>query len=302
MGSELAVPESRDIARSLPSDALYKLELAGQIASEILDERVIAWTEEGRTQEWIAGETGMGQSTVSDRQRRLGVEPKSKRGRPRREEIPEPGNSDGQDAEVVEPDEVLAPDVDVEAAEAAKRRLQISVAKLDGIAKALTGLPVEQAASACTTEELARAVDSYKTCEAAIREALKTLARCRKATRATERAEEESVRRAIAEGCRRLARRYPDLDLPDARRTVAHELNERDGLGYSKDLKTAAALKGRHRTVLAMEADGQPRNEPKRDDPKPRPVDPERVPPCSCFRPAAPTLDGRCSRCFGRVK
>jgi hypothetical protein len=111
VNAELVVPESRDVARDMPSQTLYALEIAGQIATELLDERVVAWTEEGKTQTWIASELGCVQSVVSDRQRRLGVEPRSNRGRPRKE-ISATDNSNGEvvDAEVVEPDEVIHPE------------------------------------------------------------------------------------------------------------------------------------------------------------------------------------------------
>ncbi len=122
MSAALVVPDSADIARTLPSDALYRLEAAGQIATEILDERVIAWTEEGKTQAWIAGELGCKQPAVSKRQTRLGVTARSSRGRPRGSNnsggiIPDPESQDhadagAVDAEVVEPDEVLPPDPD----------------------------------------------------------------------------------------------------------------------------------------------------------------------------------------------
>jgi hypothetical protein len=75
MSTAIAIPESREIAQELPSNVLYQLEEAGQIATEILDERVTAWKHEGSTQKWIAGEFGCSQQAVSKRQKRLGIKP-----------------------------------------------------------------------------------------------------------------------------------------------------------------------------------------------------------------------------------
>jgi hypothetical protein len=71
----MKVPESAELARQLPSDVLYQLEAAGQLATEILDERVIQWTGESWSQRKIADELGCSQPAVSKRQRRLGIEP-----------------------------------------------------------------------------------------------------------------------------------------------------------------------------------------------------------------------------------
>jgi hypothetical protein len=108
--AELAIPEGRDVVRSLPSEMLYRLELAGQIATEVLDERVVEWTEAGQTQVWIAEELGCTPQAVSKRQMRLGAEPQSSRGRPRNNnsvDIRDDGET--ETAEEVEPAEVLPP-------------------------------------------------------------------------------------------------------------------------------------------------------------------------------------------------
>ena len=47
MGTELVVPTSRDAVFALDSPTLYVLERAGEIAREILDGRIVAWTEQG---------------------------------------------------------------------------------------------------------------------------------------------------------------------------------------------------------------------------------------------------------------
>jgi hypothetical protein len=49
---ELAIPESKELARELSSQVLYRLEEAGHIAKEVLDERVVEWAEAG----WIGYE------------------------------------------------------------------------------------------------------------------------------------------------------------------------------------------------------------------------------------------------------
>lgn len=70
----VAIPDSREVAQALPNHVLYRLELAGQIAREVLDERVVAWTHEGRSQSDIAQELGCTRQAISKRQQRLGVE------------------------------------------------------------------------------------------------------------------------------------------------------------------------------------------------------------------------------------
>jgi hypothetical protein len=75
MGTELVVPTSRQAVLALDSPTLYLLEQAGEIAREILDGRIIEWTEQGWSQRKIAGEVGCSQSSVSRRQARLGVQP-----------------------------------------------------------------------------------------------------------------------------------------------------------------------------------------------------------------------------------
>jgi hypothetical protein len=103
----VTIPESTDLARELPSNVLYQLEAAGQLATEILDERVIQWTREGWSQQKIADELGCDQRTVGRRQERLGVTPVSSRGRPRKELGDMPNSEDAapvaepQDEEVV---------------------------------------------------------------------------------------------------------------------------------------------------------------------------------------------------------
>jgi hypothetical protein len=74
------LPESKEIARKIPSPLLFQLEQAGEIATEILDERVTAWAEEGWTQRRMADEIGCSPSSVSDRLKRLGVKTKDPRG------------------------------------------------------------------------------------------------------------------------------------------------------------------------------------------------------------------------------
>lgn len=70
---ERAVPQTVDVARTLPSPTLYALERAGGIAREVLDSRIVAWTTDGWSQRRIAEEIGCSQSQVSRRQQRLGV-------------------------------------------------------------------------------------------------------------------------------------------------------------------------------------------------------------------------------------
>jgi len=72
--TELIVPDSRDLILSLDSPTLYKLEEAGQIARDILDERVVGWTSEGWSQRQIAEEIGCTQAAISKRQARLGID------------------------------------------------------------------------------------------------------------------------------------------------------------------------------------------------------------------------------------
>ena len=81
--TELAVPDSIEVAKNLPSAWLYQLEQAGSLATEILDERVQVWAHEGWTQQQMADEIGCSQSAVDRRCARLGVRTQSPRGRPK---------------------------------------------------------------------------------------------------------------------------------------------------------------------------------------------------------------------------
>jgi transcriptional regulator with XRE-family HTH domain len=74
-GRELVVSTSREAVLALDSSMLYVLERAGEVAREILDARIVDWTEQGWTQRQIAGEIGCSQSAISQRQARLGVKP-----------------------------------------------------------------------------------------------------------------------------------------------------------------------------------------------------------------------------------
>lgn len=111
--TDLVIPEGHDVVRSLPSETLYRLELAGQIATEILDERVIDWTNDGWSQNQIAEELGCKQPAVSKRQKRLGIESlntwKQKSGGGDNRGIPQTGDNGYDDAEEVDPDEVFDP-------------------------------------------------------------------------------------------------------------------------------------------------------------------------------------------------
>jgi hypothetical protein len=80
VSAELVATGSQELIRQLPPDQLYLLEQAGEIAREVLDEQVIGWTEEGRSQRWIAEQLGCSHVAVGKRQARLGVESLSPRG------------------------------------------------------------------------------------------------------------------------------------------------------------------------------------------------------------------------------
>jgi hypothetical protein len=75
-----AIPQDPDVLAALPSRELYRLEAIGQLATEILDQRVVEWTERGWTQRLIAAELGCSQPAVSKRQARLWVRPLDRRG------------------------------------------------------------------------------------------------------------------------------------------------------------------------------------------------------------------------------
>ena len=118
MGSELVVPASRDAVLALDSATLYVLERAGEVAREILDGRIVAWTGEGRTQRQIADEIGCSQQAISQRQARLGVRP-SQPNAPHKVQAA-CTSENGSDAEVVDAEVMpgqmaLVPPVDVPA-------------------------------------------------------------------------------------------------------------------------------------------------------------------------------------------
>jgi len=69
----LTVPESREIAQKLTSRDLFRLEAIGAIATEILDERVTEWAEQGWSQQAMANELGCSAPAINKRLKRLGV-------------------------------------------------------------------------------------------------------------------------------------------------------------------------------------------------------------------------------------
>lgn len=75
-----AIPQTKDVIQTLPSATLYVLEQAGAIAREILDERVVTWTQEGWSQRKIAAELGCSQQAIGKRQVRLEVKALDPRG------------------------------------------------------------------------------------------------------------------------------------------------------------------------------------------------------------------------------
>lgn len=101
MGTDLVVPESREAVLALKSSELYLLEQAGDIAREILDGRIVAWTEQGWTQQEIADEIGCNRATVSKRQARLSVTP-SQPHAPRGSSATGTTSENGSDPEVVD--------------------------------------------------------------------------------------------------------------------------------------------------------------------------------------------------------
>lgn len=112
--TELIVPESKDVVRSLPSETLYKLEVAGEIATEVLDERVIEWIKEGQSQEYVSDEIGCTQQAVSKRIIRIEEEqgivlPRDPRGSYNRVVKDDESSFAEEEEEEVEPTEVLPP-------------------------------------------------------------------------------------------------------------------------------------------------------------------------------------------------
>jgi hypothetical protein len=105
-GAELMVPQDAELARSLPSAQLYLLERAGDLAREVLDERVIQWTADGWTQRRIADELGCDHSSVSRRQSRLGVKSSDPRGGIR---LVQAAPKSGDGAVVVEDERIALP-------------------------------------------------------------------------------------------------------------------------------------------------------------------------------------------------
>lgn len=71
---EPRIPSGREAIRGLESRMLYTLEQAGQIAREVLDERIVGWTEQGWTQRQISEEIGCSRQAIGKRQARLGVQ------------------------------------------------------------------------------------------------------------------------------------------------------------------------------------------------------------------------------------
>lgn len=103
----LAVPTRKELELLGPGDLWTLSERAGEvkeIADELLDELLIGWANEGKTQTEIAKLVGRSQKTVSRRYERLGITPQSNRGRPRISQGTNSADEEVIDAEVVEDD------------------------------------------------------------------------------------------------------------------------------------------------------------------------------------------------------
>lgn len=108
-------PSDLDLIRTLPSDQLYALEKAGEIARDVLDHRIRFWCADGWTQQAIASEIGIAQQNISKRLARLGLTTLSNRGRPTnytlgviRSDEPPADDIEVVDGEVVEPEHTPA--------------------------------------------------------------------------------------------------------------------------------------------------------------------------------------------------
>lgn len=87
MSTDLAIPTASDLEALTPAE-LWDIEDAANAiserAAEMLDEYLREWVEvEGKTQTEIGKLVGRSQNTISNRCTRLGITPKSNRGRPR---------------------------------------------------------------------------------------------------------------------------------------------------------------------------------------------------------------------------
>ena len=125
--TELVVPTNREAVLALESPVLYLLEQAGEVAREILDERIVGWTQQGWTQREIAEEIGCSQQAISKRQMRLGVRP----AQPNRPHKVQPGctsenGSAPVDVEVVEAVEVIPGQLELDERTDGERLEQLS--------------------------------------------------------------------------------------------------------------------------------------------------------------------------------
>lgn len=69
--TDLIVPSSTDVIRELDSPTVYALEQAGGVAREVLDDRIVRWTEDRWTQQQIADEIGLDPGNLSRRMQRM---------------------------------------------------------------------------------------------------------------------------------------------------------------------------------------------------------------------------------------
>jgi predicted transcriptional regulator len=116
--TELAIPESKELIKELPSRVLYQFERAGVLAKEILDERVTEWAEDGWTQQRMAEEMGCSQQAVSKRLSGLEIETKGTQGKGggRKYNQVVPRVEDIEDIEIPEEDIFIEPQEEEEEA------------------------------------------------------------------------------------------------------------------------------------------------------------------------------------------
>jgi hypothetical protein len=105
---EKIVQQGSDVVRTLDSPTLYQLEQAGQVAREVLDERIVEWTQAGWSQRQIAEEMGCSHQAVSKRQARLGIESRNEWRQA------SPGGGGNRVATPQEPEEEVTPDLVIE--------------------------------------------------------------------------------------------------------------------------------------------------------------------------------------------
>lgn len=140
-GMELVIPQTKEMAFGLPSQTLYFLEEAGEIARDVLDGRIAEWAEAGWTQRQMAEEIGCSQQTISKRLNRLGLKTTDPRSGKAGRKANTPPAYSSTDPDVIEAEEAEWEEVDVPERSSPRPRLVDASDRIEEVMQNLRQVP-----------------------------------------------------------------------------------------------------------------------------------------------------------------